>query len=209
MTDIFALFDQIKKPAAPAAGPITHLVVGLGNPGAAYEGTRHNIGFASLDVLAARAGIAVRNAKFSALVGEGVIGGAHVLLVKPQTYMNLSGDAVSAAAAFYKIPPSNIIVLCDDINFEVGHLRIRRNGSHGGHNGLRSIEDRLGSRDYPRVKLGVGKKPHPDYDLADWVLGHFPKEAGETLVSVCGRAADAVELMLAGKIDEAMNRYSN
>ncbi len=208
MTDIFALFDKIKSPAVTAAGPVTKLVVGLGNPGRDYEGTRHNIGFASLDILAARVGAQVKNAKFSALVGDAVIGGVHVLLMKPQTYMNLSGEAVSAAAAFYKLSPADIIVLCDDVNFDVGHLRIRRNGSHGGHNGLRNIEEKLGSRDYPRIKLGVGKKPHPDYDLADWVLGRFPKEAKEALTEVCARAADAVELMLVGKTDEAMNRYS-
>ncbi len=208
MTDIFALFDQIKSPAPTAAGPVTHLVVGLGNPGSDYEGTRHNIGFAALDVLAARVGARITTAKFSALVGDAVIGGVHALLVKPQTYMNLSGEAVGAAAAFYKIPPENIIVLCDDVNFDVGHLRIRRNGSHGGHNGLRNIETLLGSRDYPRIKMGVGKKPHPDYDLADWVLGRFPKEAAEMLGQVKAYAADAVELMLAGKTEEAMNRYS-
>ncbi len=208
MTDIFALFDKIKSTPPAASGPVTHLVVGLGNPGGNYEGTRHNIGFAALDTLAARAHARVTNAKFSALVGDAVIGEVHALLMKPQTYMNLSGEAVSAAAAFYKIPAENILVLCDDVNFDVGHLRIRRNGSHGGHNGLRNIEEKLASRNYPRLKMGVGKKPHPDYDLADWVLGRFPKEEGETLADVCRRAADAVELMLGGKIDEAMNRFS-
>ncbi len=207
MTDIFALFDKIKSPAAPS-GPVTHLVVGLGNPGAPYEGTRHNIGFRALDVLAARTGTAVKSAKFSALVGDAVIGGVHTLLMKPQTYMNLSGEAVARAAAFYKIPPANILIICDDVSFDVGHLRIRRNGSHGGHNGLRSIEEKLASRDYPRIKLGVGKKPHPEYDLADWVLGHFPAEANETLADTCARAADAIELMLVGRTEEAMNRFS-
>ncbi len=209
MTDIFALFDKIKSPAATAAGPVTHMIVGLGNPGANYEGTRHNIGFACLDTLAARVGARVTTAKFSALVGEATVGGVRTLLVKPQTFMNLSGDAVAAAASFYKIPAENILVICDDINFDVGHLRIRRNGSHGGHNGLRNIEDRLASRDYRRIKIGVGKKPHPDYDLADWVLGHFPKDTEATLADVRTRAADAAELILSGNIDEAMNRYSS
>ncbi len=207
MTDIFALFDKIKSTPTPS-GAVTHLVVGLGNPGADYTGTRHNIGFAALDTLASRTGARVTSAKFSALVGDAVIGGVHALLMKPQTYMNLSGEAVSAAAAFYKIPAENIIVICDDVNFDIGHLRIRRGGSHGGHNGLRNIEERLGATAYPRIKIGVGKKPHPDYNLADWVLGRFPKEAGDTLAQVCARAADAVELMLGGKTDEAMNRYS-
>ncbi len=208
MTDIFALFDQIKSSVTTPAGPVTHLVVGLGNPGADYANTRHNIGWMALDALAARVGARVTTAKHSALVGDAVVGGVHALLVKPQTFMNLSGEAVSAVAAFYKIAPENIIVLCDDVNFDTGHLRIRRNGSHGGHNGLRNIEERLGSRAYPRVKMGVGKKPHPDYDLADWVLGRFPKEESAAVTEVCARAAEAVELMLAGKIDEAMNRYS-
>ncbi len=207
MTDIFALFDKIKSPAQPT-GPVTHMIVGLGNPGDVYQGTRHNIGFDCLDTLAARLGARVTNAKFSALTGEAVVGGQRTLLVKPQTFMNLSGEAVSAAAAFYKIPAENILVICDDVSFDVGALRIRRNGSHGGHNGLRSIEACLGSRAYARIKIGVGKKPHPAYDLADWVLGHFPKESQSTLTEVRGRAADAAELILAGKIDEAMNRFS-
>ncbi len=205
---IFDLFDKIKSTAAPQ-GPVTHMVVGLGNPGGDYEGTRHNVGFLCLDAIAARAGARVSNAKFSALVGDTVIGGKRVLLVKPQTFMNLSGDAVRAAAEFYKIPAENIIVICDDVSFDTGHIRIRRNGSHGGHNGLRHIESALASRDYPRVKVGVGKKPHPDYDLADWVLGRFPAEAKPVIHEAATRVADAVTLMLEGKTDEAMNRFSS
>ncbi len=208
MTDIFALFDKIKTPTETVSGPVTHMIVGLGNPGDTYAGTRHNIGFDCLDTLASRIGTRVTTAKFSALVGEAVVGGRRTLLLKPQTFMNLSGEAVSAAAAFYKIPPENILVICDDVNFEVGHLRIRRNGSHGGHNGLRNIEEKLASRGYARIKIGVGKKPHPDYDLADWVLGRFPKEAQPALADVRTRAAEAAEMILSGRIDEAMNRYS-
>lgn len=209
MTDIFSLFDKIRSDSAEVSGPVTHLVVGLGNPGAQYAETRHNAGFLCLDVLARQAGVEIRESKFHALIGKADLGGVKALLMKPQTFMNLSGDAVAEAAAFYKIPPKNIIVLCDDISFPVGHIRIRRKGSHGGHNGLRNIEARLGSQDYVRIKLGVGQKPHPEYDLADWVLSKMPKDDLARMTGeVAENTARAIRMILGGELDAAMNRYS-
>ena len=208
-TDIFALFDQIGASSRAPAGPVTHLVVGLGNPEPQYAGTRHNAGFVCLDALARAAGVRVTNAKFSSLVSDATVSGKHVLLMKPQTLMNASGLAVAEAAKFYRIPPEHIIVLCDDIHFAVGHARIRLRGSHGGHNGLRSIESCLSSEDYIRLRVGVGQKPSPEYDLADWVLGRFPAEELRTLTEqVAPAMAEAVTLILAGKPEDAMTRFS-
>lgn len=209
MTDIFSLFDQISKGGAAPSGPVTHLVVGLGNPGAAYEGTRHNAGFVCLDAIAAAAGAHVTDLRFHALTADASYGGRRVLLMKPQTLMNASGIAVAEAAHFYRIPPERVIVLCDDINFAVGHARIRLKGSHGGHNGLRDIAARLSSDAYIRLRIGVGQKPSPDYDLADWVLGRLPASERELLRdTVAPRMADAVRLLLEGQPDLAMSRYS-
>lgn len=191
------------------SGPPTHLVVGLGNVGKPYENTRHNVGFAALDRIAERAGVSVTQIRFRAMICDSArVGGARVILMKPTTLMNLSGEAVSQAASFYRIPPERIIVLCDDVNFDVGMTRIRTKGSHGGHNGLRNITDRLGSSDFPRVKIGVGKKPHPDYDLADWVLGKLPQSDLKALCTVYDGIAHAVELLIEGRTDEAMRLYS-
>lgn len=209
MTDIFSLFDQISKGSASPGGAITHLVVGLGNPGAAYEGTRHNAGFVCLDAVAKAAGAAVTDLRFHALTADTSYGGCRVLLMKPQTLMNASGIAVAEAAHFYRIPPERVIVLCDDINFAVGHARIRLKGSHGGHNGLRDIAARLSSDAYIRLRIGVGQKPSPDYDLADWVLGRLPADERELLQNtVAPRMADAVRLLLEEQPDLAMSRYS-
>ncbi len=205
-TSILDLFKKIETPAP--TGPLTHLLVGLGNPGDAYDNTRHNIGFAALDVIAARAHIAVRQARFHALVGDGNVGGVHCLLMKPQTFMNLSGDAVAEAMHFYHIPPENLLVLCDDISFPVGVMRIRRKGSHGGHNGLRHIIQCIGTDAFPRIKIGVGQKPHPDYDLVDWVLGHFSASDREVFSHLLPTVDEAAALILSGQIDAAMNRYS-
>ena len=202
------IFDLFKKIETPSVGPITHIVVGLGNPGKEYEGTRHNAGFVILDAIAAKHGARIDRARFRALTGEAQIGEKRVLLLKPQTFMNLSGEAVQEALAFYKIPPENLIVLCDDISFDAGVVRIRRRGSHGGHNGLRNIAAMIGSEEYPRIKLGVGKKPRPDYDLVDWVLGKMPPADREALAARAEDADAAVALILQGKIDEAMNKYS-
>ena len=209
MTDIFALFDRISSGAAAPAGAVTHLVVGLGNTGKPYDGTRHNAGFMCLDAVAAAAGARVTSLRFHSLTADTTYGGRRVLLMKPQTLMNLSGVAVAEAADFYRIPPEHVIVLCDDINFAVGHARIRLKGSHGGHNGLRDITARLGSENFVRVRVGVGQKPSPDYDLADWVLGHLPAgELAELRDTVAPRMADAVRLLLEGKPDLAMSQYS-
>jgi PTH1 family peptidyl-tRNA hydrolase len=205
MADIFDLFAKI---APKPQGPITHLVVGLGNPGATYEGTRHNAGFVAVDRMAERAGVRIDRAKFDALVAEGMLGEARVLFMKPQTFMNLSGKAVKAAADFYKIPPANVLVFVDDISFAPGNLRIRRSGSAGGHNGLKSIEGCLGTKDYPRFKLGVGQKPTPEYDLADWVLGKMGKEDRACLFEAAERAALAAELWVKGAEEEAMSKFS-
>ena len=208
MSNIFDLFKQIEKKDTPAAGNLTHLVVGLGNPGDKYTFTRHNTGFMALDFIAEKCGVRVDRARFKSLCADARIGEHRVLLMKPQTFMNLSGEAVREAADFYKIPPENILVLFDDINFDVGVMRIRRNGSDGGHNGIKSIIYQLNSDAFPRGKIGVGKKPSPDYDLADYVLGTYSDADKKTLFSMFSRVYDGVELILSGQIDKAMNLYN-
>ena len=173
--NIFDLFKKIEQGQKPKA-PITHIVAGLGNIGKAYERTRHNAGFLAIDYIAEKAGVKIDRVKFHATVAEATIGDTGVLLMKPTTLMNNSGVAIAEAAAFYKIPPENIIVLHDEISFDPGIIRIRRKGSAGGHNGLKSIIAHVGSQDFPRIKIGVGKKPSPEYDLADFVLGKFPED---------------------------------
>ena len=207
MANIFDLFDKIKKDT-PASAPITHIIVGLGNPGEQYLTTRHNAGFCAIDYIASSLGVKIDRLKFKALVADVTLGEKRVLLMKPQTYMNLSGEAVSEAASFYKIPPENIIVLCDDTSFDVGMMRIRRKGSHGGHNGLKNIILLLGSDAFPRIKLGVGAKPSKDYDLADWVLGNFSKTEREKLFEIFEKVYASSSLIVSGKIDEAMCQYS-
>lgn len=186
---------------------VDYLVVGLGNPGLKYEGTRHNAGFAALDAAAGAWGIRVARAKFSALTGSGEAAGARVLLLKPQTFMNDSGTAVRAAADFYKLPPERVIVIFDDVSLAPGRLRVRKSGSAGGHNGIKSIIAAIG-QEFPRVKIGVGEKPRPEYDLADWVLGR-PSEADRR--AIAARMDDvrgAVELLLRGQADAAMSKYN-
>ena len=207
MADIFDLFKKIEKTPAASPLPVTHLIVGLGNPGREYEGTRHNVGFDAVTALADSLGVRIDRARFSALTAEATVGGVRALLMLPQTFMNLSGTAVAEAAKFYKLPPENILVYCDDISFVPGRVRIRRSGSHGGHNGLRNIIACLGSDAFPRVKIGVGQKPE-GWDLVDWVLGKLPegdiaaiRERREALI-------DAAALVLSSKIDEAMMKYS-
>ncbi len=203
MANIFDLFKQISSTQA-STQPMEYIVVGLGNPGKEYARTRHNAGFMAIDYVADRCGACIDRAKFSALVGEASIGGHRVLLLKPQTFMNKSGEAVSAAAKFYKIPPERIVVISDDISLDVGRIRVRRNGSHGGQNGLRNIEACLGSREYVRVKLGIGAKPHPDYDLADWVLSSFSQKDFEQFTKDFSRVYDGLCHILDGDIDGAM-----
>lgn len=205
MANIFDLFKQISTSDSTAAGgKIEYIVAGLGNPGKEYERTRHNAGFMTLDYLAGRCGVRIDRAKFSALVGEGTVEGKRVLFLKPQTFMNLSGEAVSAAAKFYKIAPENIIVISDDISLDVGRVRIRRKGSHGGQNGLRSIESCLGSQDYQRIKIGIGAKPHPDYNLADWVLSSFDVKDMQALGECYPKVYEGLCKMLSGDTEAAM-----
>ena len=206
MADIFSLFRKIEGESAH--GPITHIVVGLGNPGREYENTRHNVGFLAVDRVAAEAGATVSRLRFRALCGEGVLGGKRVLFMKPETYMNASGEAVAEAAAFYKIPPENIIVLCDDISFAPGRVRIRRKGSAGGHNGLKSIISCLSSDAFVRFKLGVGERQDARIDLADFVLGKFPAEDRSKVDALIATLPEALSLWLSGKEDEALNRFS-
>ena len=184
------------------------LIAGLGNMGEKYDGTRHNVGFQVLDELAERAGVPVQRLKFHALTNTAQLGGVGVLLMKPVTFMNLSGEAVGPAASFYKIPPEQVLILSDDVALPVGKLRLRRGGSAGGHNGLKSIIQHLGTDQFPRLKIGVGQKPHPDYDMADWVLGKFSGEDRKIMDAAVKRAADAVEYLLQHGMDQAMGRYN-
>ena len=205
MADIFDLFKQIAdKKASSTSEPISHIVVGLGNPGDKYFHTRHNAGFLALDYISQKASTRIDRSKFKALTGEAIIGGKRVLLMKPQTFMNNSGEAVSEAASFYKIKPENIIVIFDDISLDVGRMRVRRDGSAGGHNGIKSIIEHTGSDKFPRLKIGVGQKPHPDYDLANWVLSEFSKEDKEKLFSMFVASYEGLEKILSGDIDSAM-----
>ena len=184
------------------------LIVGLGNPGDQYENTRHNVGFRALDELAEIAAVPVQKLKYKALTNTATVSGRKVLLMKPVTYMNLSGEAVRQAADFYKIPPERIIVISDDTSLPVGKLRIRKSGSAGGHNGLKSIIQHLGTDTFPRIKIGVGEKPHPDYDLADWVLGKFPPNDKKVIDEMVQKAAKAVEYYIKDGPEKAMGRFN-
>lgn len=184
-----------------------HLIVGLGNPTKQYEGTRHNVGFETIDRIAAENQIRVEEKKHKALYGSGYIEGEKVILAKPQTFMNLSGESVRELSDYYKIPAENIIVIYDDISLDVGQLRIRKKGSAGGHNGIKNIIANLGTDVFPRIKIGVGEKPKK-YDLADYVLGHFSKEDRELMEEGYDRADHAVEMILNGEIEAAMNQYN-
>ena len=189
-------------------GQIEYLIVGLGNPGRQYESTRHNAGFIALDYIADELGVKVNRIKFKSTVGEGVIAGKKCLLMKPSTFMNLSGQAVTEAMNFYKIPPERAVILFDDVSLDVGAMRIRRKGSDGGQNGMKNIIYLSGSENFPRVKIGTGRKPHPDYDLKDWVLSRFTEKDAKLIRELLPDIKDAVELIVAGRIDEAMNRYN-
>lgn len=186
-----------------------YLIVGLGNPGAKYEMTRHNAGFLAADLLAIEENVNIKKLKHHSLVCDVTVSGKRCLLMKPQTMMNNSGEAVGEAARFYKIPAENVIVLYDDISLDVGQTRIRRKGSAGGHNGIKSIIAHLGSENFPRVKIGVGKKPSPEYDLVNWVLGKFPKELQGDLKTALENTAKAVRLIADDDIDRAMNLYNS
>ena len=186
-----------------------YLIVGLGNPGRQYESTRHNAGFICIDILAEKYGIKINKLKFKSLMGEGRIEGKRCLLLKPQTFMNLSGEAVRDAVEFYKIPTENVIVICDDISLEPGKMRIRRKGSHGGQNGMRNIIYHLKDDNFPRVKIGIGAKPNPEYDLADWVLSRFSQSEAKLIKQVADDTVSAIEYMVKGDIDKAMSNYNS
>ena len=188
--------------------PVSWLIVGLGNPGGQYDNTRHNAGYAVADELARRGGFAIQRVRFKALTGTAVIGGQGALVMKPTTYMNLSGEAVGEAARFYKLSPERVLVISDDVDLPLGRLRLRAGGSAGGHNGLKSVIQHLGSDRFPRLKVGVGGKPHPDYDLADWVLGKLQGEDKKVMDETVKRAADALECFLKDGPQKAMNQFN-
>ena len=184
------------------------LLVGLGNPGDHYAKTRHNVGFRAIDALAKRLGVKVDRAKFRGLYGQAVFEGRKLILLKPQTFMNNSGLSVMDAARFYKLPPERVIVIFDDISLDVGRLRVRADGSAGGHNGIKSIIGGLNSQAFPRVKIGVGAKPHPDYELADWVLSNFSASEETMLAPAIERAAEAALAVLTDGVPAAANRFN-
>ncbi len=206
---IFDVFDRISQNSQTTRGKIEYIIVGLGNPGLEYENTRHNAGFATLNALAEEMGETINRLKFKGKTAEATINGVRCLLLEPTTYMNNSGESVVQALEFYKLDTDRLIVIYDDISLDPGKLRIRRKGSHGGHNGIRSIIELTGKDDFQRIKMGVGKKPHPDYDLAKWVLGKFGKEDGEKFKSAVENACQCIKLMVQGKTDEAMNKFNS
>lgn len=204
------MFSKV-KPAfyQSPTGPVEYIVVGLGNPGKEYEITRHNAGFLSVDHYAEKNGFKIDKLKFKSLCGDCMIGGKRVLFMKPSTFMNLSGQAVTEAAAFYKVPMDHVIVVMDDISLEPGKMRIRRKGSDGGHNGIKNIIYLSGSDNFPRIKVGVGAKPNPNYDLAAWVLSKFTADEQKALAEIFPKVGESIELIISGKIDQAMNKFNS
>lgn len=202
--DIFAKLEQERK----AVQPIEWLIVGLGNPGRRYEKTRHNTGFRFIDTLCEKHACSCDRQRFHALTGETMVGGKRVLLLKPQTMMNLSGQAVREAADFYKIPPERILVVFDDISLDLGTIRIRAKGSAGGQNGVKDIILELDSKEFPRIKIGIGAKPHPDYDLADWVLSNVSAEEMPAMKEACQRAVEAASMIIADGVPAASSRFN-
>lgn len=207
IADIFKKLESERTPAPQ--GAVEYIICGLGNPGTQYEGTRHNIGFMTIDTLCEKYKLDCKKLRFKSLTCDAMISGKRCLIMKPTTFMNNSGEAVTEAMSFYKIPPERTIIVFDDISLEPGKLRIRRKGSDGGHNGIKSIIYLSGSDMFPRIKMGVGAKPHPDYNLADWVLGHFKKEQAEALETAMDNAVSSIELMVGGKMNEAMNKFNS
>ncbi len=206
MANIFDLFKKIET--KEESTPISFIVAGLGNIGKQYERTRHNAGFLAIDSIAEKWGAKIDRVKFHATVGECTVAGVRVLLMKPTTLMNNSGVAIGEAASFYKIPAERVLILHDEISFDPGVIRIRRKGSAGGHNGLKSIIASLGGDGFPRIKIGVGKKPTPEYDLVDFVLGKFPESDMKALSERFEDIRLATEMIIGGNIDGAMNKYS-
>ncbi len=189
-------------------GAVSWLIVFLGNPGLKYEGTRHNAGFMAADAMAKAKGVAINRSRFKALTATCRIGGEQVLLMKPQTYMNLSGDAVAQAVRLYKLAPEHVLVVSDEVSLPIGKLRVRAKGSAGGHNGLKDIIAKLGTSDFPRLRIGVGAPPHPDYDMADWVLSTFKNQDADTMAQSAQRAAEAVECYILHGPERTMNLYN-
>ena len=190
------------------AAPVAWIAVFLGNPGARYENTRHNAGFMTAGVVESSAGVKINRVKYNALTATALIGGQKVLLMKPQTYMNLSGGAVRQAMRFFKVPLTNVITVSDDVALPAGKLRVRRRGSAGGHNGLKDIIAKCGGEDFPRIKIGVGAPPHEDYDMADWVLSKLSGEEGKLITQAAAEAAKALELIIAKGVEQAMAEYN-
>lgn len=202
--DIFEKFKSYLGGSAQPTGSVEYLVVGLGNPGREYENTRHNAGFLAVDYIREKERFEMKKLKFQSLTGDAELEGKRVLFLKPSTYMNKSGEAVRDAASFYKIPPERIIVLCDDVNLSPGRLRLRKSGSDGGQNGLKNIIYHLESDQFLRLRIGIGSKPHPEMDLADWVLSRFTPDELKQLDDVFGRAYQGLKLILSDKLNDAM-----
>ena len=197
------MFDKFRS-----RGGVSWIVVFLGNPGPKYRDTRHNAGFMAADAMEKKLGVSINKLRFKALTAQATLGGEKVLLLKPQTYMNLSGESVSPAAAFYKVTPEHIIVVSDEVSLPIGKLRIRKSGSAGGHNGLKNIIAMLGTDAFPRIRMGVGAPPHADYDMADWVLSSFKNQDADDMRSLAVRVCDAVECYIAEGPDRAMNKFN-
>lgn len=208
MADIFELFKKIAAEQKSAQTAPARVIVGLGNPGAQYASTRHNAGFMAVTRIAEKAGASSWRMRFHAEIAECAFAGERVLLVRPQTFMNNSGQAVREILDWYKLTAENLIVIYDDISLEPGRLRIRKKGSDGGHNGIKSILYHVGTDVFPRIKIGVGAKPNPEYDLADWVLGKFPEEVLPAMRDVMERACGAAELIVKEGCDAAASRYN-
>lgn len=206
---IWDIFKKIESGNNNPKGKIEYIIVGLGNFGLEYNETRHNAGFMAIDKLVQKNEFDISKVKFKSKSGETVIGGKRCLVLKPTTYMNNSGEAVIDAMSFYKIPIENVVVIYDDISLEPGKLRIRRKGSDGGHNGIKSIIALTGSDAFPRIKIGVGKKPNPKYNLADWVLSKFSESDKKALEPALENAVDSLKFIIDGNIDKAMNLYNS
>ena len=197
------MFDRLRS-----SGGVSWIIVFLGNPGAKYNGTRHNAGFMAADAMADELKVSINKMRFKALTATVSIGGEKVLLMKPQTYMNLSGEAVGQAVKFYKVNPDHVIVVSDEVAIPIGKLRIRKGGSAGGHNGLKNIIQHLGTDQFPRMRMGVGAAPHPDYDMADWVLSTFKNQDAETMAELAKKVSAALQSYITDGADRAMNKYN-
>lgn len=202
---MFRLFQSKNK---SVSGSVDSIIVGLGNPGRKYENSRHNVGFMFIDKLAEKYHVKINRIKFKGLTATAVIDGKKTLLLKPSTFMNLSGQSVTEAMRFYKLPPEKVLIVFDDISLPVGKIRIRRGGSSGGQNGMKNIIYLSGSDTFPRIKIGVGAKPHPDYNLADWVLSSFNRQEYPGLVKALTDSVEAAALIGSGEIDRAMSQFN-